>query len=131
MDYAAARFWVFYDAACGVCSGMVRRFSGIFARRGIGTAPLQDPDVARRLGLMPGEALEEMKVLAAGGEVYGGVDGVLYICRAIWWLWPLGWMGRMPGFHGLLGWVYRQVAARRRCAGGSCAVRRAGNGGVP
>ena len=126
MDFSAAQFWVFYDGECGRCRRTVRRFRRVFARHRIGVAALQEPEVARRLGLAPGADLEEMKVLTRDGRVLGGADGVLYVCRAIWWLWPVYGMGKVPVVNALFVWMYRRVAARRFCVGGQCDTYRGG-----
>jgi predicted DCC family thiol-disulfide oxidoreductase YuxK len=112
----ASRGYVYYDGQCGFCTRLVKRFSGILARRGFETTPLQESGVAARLGLKPEELLVEMRVLTAEGRVLGGGDAVVFLAGQIWWAWPLHALGLVPGGSPLLRRVYRWLAARRGCS---------------
>jgi len=114
--------WILYDATCPLCVAGVRRIGGLFARRGFVWKPLQAPDASSRLGLPPAELLGEMKVLRAAGRVTGGADAVAELFRAVWWLWPLGWLMGLPLFQPISDAAYRWVARNHHCLGGICLV---------
>ncbi len=111
--------WVFYDAHCRLCSGLINRLRGPLVRRGYLAAPLQRGWVQERLGLRPERALDEMRVLTAGGEILGGADAVVHLAKRIWWAWPLAAVAQIPGALPVLRSLYRFVARRRRCVAGA------------
>lgn len=115
--------WVFYDADCPLCVAGVRRIGGLFVRRGFVWEPLQAQDAAARLGLSHSELLGEMKLLLAGDRVVGGADAWAELFRSVWWLWPLGWLMRLPGLRGLSHTAYRWLARNRYCLSGACRLR--------
>src|SRR6185369_8744950 len=117
----ATRGWVLYDGECRMCTGSARRFGPLLRRHRFGVAPLQDPSMSIRAGLKPGDPLTEMK-LVAGGKVFGGAEALLEIARGIWWAWPLYALSRLPGAKGCLSKMYQEVAARRNCLSGACAI---------
>ncbi len=119
-DLSQREAWVLYDGSCSLCIRLAERFRGRLERAGFRLAPLQTPWVRQRLGLPEEQLLSEMRVLTATGEVLGGAEGVVHLVRAIWWLWPLRLASRLPFGMKLLRWVYRRVAARRRCDEGAC-----------
>ena len=109
--------WVLYDGRCDVCRRSARGFGRVLARRGLRLAPLQRRWVRDRFGVPDSVLLLEMRVLTAGGEVFGGIDAVIFIARRIWWARPLGWLDRVPLVHRLLDRLYRAVARNRSCVG--------------
>ncbi|MHC4446970.1 MAG: thiol-disulfide oxidoreductase DCC family protein [Planctomycetota bacterium] len=111
--------WVFYDAHCRICSGLINRLRGPLVRRGYLPVPLQRGWVQQRLGLSPQRALDEMRVLTARGEILGGTDAVVHLAKRIWWGWPLAAAAQIPGAFPALRSFYRFVA-RRRCRSGQC-----------
>ena len=119
---APIRGWILYDGECRFCIAAANRFQQLFARRGFAFVPLQTTWVQRRLGLKPGAPLEEMRVLTARGDDFGGADAVLYLARQIWWLRPIGWLGTLPLLHSAIDFSYRWVAARRGCTHLNCNV---------
>jgi predicted DCC family thiol-disulfide oxidoreductase YuxK len=121
-----ARGWLFFDAECGFCTQCARWLAPILERRGLATAPLQDPRVGALLGLTRDELLHELRFLLADGRQYGGADAILAIAREIWWGRPLMWLSKLPGVMSRLHAGYRWVAARRSCAAAhtGCAVTR-------
>lgn len=110
------RGWIFYDAGCGSCRDLALRFEDVFAARGFHFEPLQCKWVPQRLNLTQEEALQEMRVLTAGGKVFGGADAVILLARQIWWAAPLAWLTRCPSVHSILQRLYRWVATHRTCA---------------
>lgn len=116
--------WVFYDGECSFCTATAARFAPRLRRYHFQFVPLQTPWVRERLQLEPGKPVLEMKLLTAGGEVFGSAEALLQITRNIWWAWPLFAVSFLPGARFLLNAAYRQVAARRNCLGGKCAIKR-------
>ena len=114
------RGWILYDGDCQFCIAAANRFQHLFARRGFVFLPLQTGWVQRRLGLVPGAPLEEMRVLTIEGDDYGGADAVLFLARQIWWLWPIAWFGKLPLLHRAVDFAYRWIAARRGCTHLQC-----------
>ena len=109
------RGWIFFDRDCSFCRELAFRFETVFARRGFHFEPLQQEWVERRLNLTREEALEEMRVLTAAGEVFGGADAVIYLARQLWWAAPLVFLARSPFVHTILDRGYRWIAAHRTC----------------
>jgi len=107
------RGWIGYDGSCGICSASARRWRPVFERRGFRFVPLQDPWLAERLGLRPGEPPDEMKLLLADGRVFGGSVALVWLGRAVWWLAPLAGFASLPGVRTVAAWLYRRLAARR------------------
>ena len=110
------RGWIFYDDGCGFCRDLALRFEHIFEARGFHFEPLQREWVQQQLHLTEEEALQEMRVLTHGGEVFGGADAVIFLARQIWWAAPLSGLARLPSVHAILHRLYRWVAAHRTCA---------------
>jgi predicted DCC family thiol-disulfide oxidoreductase YuxK len=104
---------ILYDAECGMCRNMMRRFERTFTSRGFVFAPLQ-------LELKPGERPTEMRVRMADGRDFGGADAVLFLAGFVWWGQPLWWFARIPGAKRLLRRIYREIAFRRSCDSGAC-----------
>jgi predicted DCC family thiol-disulfide oxidoreductase YuxK len=106
------RGWIFYDAHCPSCRTVIKLFGGILARRGYEWEPLQTPDVANRLGLSEAALLEEMKLQLSDDRVVGAIDSWIVLFHSVWWLWPLGFLLSLPGFHAVGQACYRRVARR-------------------
>lgn len=114
-EAAAFRGWIFYDAECSSCRDLALRLEAFFGDRGFHFEPLQHEWVQRRLNLTKAQALEEMRVLTSTGEVFGGVDAVIFLARQVWWAAPLVWLSRLPMIHAILDRLYRWVALHRTC----------------
>ena len=71
---------VCYDGECTICTGLVTRWGHRMRRAGFRLAPLQAPEIQRRLGLtgIP----DEMKLITPQGQVIGGADAVVAIAEA-------------------------------------------------
>ena len=113
---------VFYDADCALCSRGARRWGGMFARRGYCCLPMQAPGAASSLGVSDTELGTEMKLRLVGGGVIGGVDAWAILFRAVWWLWPLGVLIRMPGVRTMGGVIYRWMARNRYRISDACGL---------
>jgi predicted DCC family thiol-disulfide oxidoreductase YuxK len=114
---------VFYDAECPICRKGRRVWGEIFDRRGFVWLPLQTPGVVGLLGLSEAALLEEMKVQLPDGRVIGGIDSWVVLFRSVWWLWPIGTLLAVPGFHRLGQVCYCWIARNRYCFGGKCVAR--------
>jgi predicted DCC family thiol-disulfide oxidoreductase YuxK len=110
------RGWIFYDLDCGVCRDLALHFEHLFGKRGFHFEPLQRQWVQDRLQLTPEQALEEMRVLTADGQIFGGADAVIFLARQIWWAAAFASIARVPAVHALLDRGYRWAAAHRTCA---------------
>lgn len=121
-----ARGWLFFDAECGFCTRLARWLAPILERRGLATAPLQDPRVSALLGMSRTELLRELRFLLSDGRQCGGADAILAIAREIRWAQPLVCVSNLPGTMKLFHAGYRWVAARRNCAASnaSCELSR-------
>ena len=75
MDFQGARFWVFYDGECRLCTGWRGGSSGFWGGRMWAFLVLQQAGVRERLGMAADEPLVEMKVLSAAGESAGRGGG--------------------------------------------------------
>lgn len=124
----AAQGWVFYDAECRFCVAGMKRWGGLFARRGFEWLPLQTPGAATRLGVTEAQLFEEMWVQLADGRVTSGVNAWAALMRSVWWMWPLGVLLAVPGINAIAQVVYRWVARNRYCLGGSCKIHTHGTG---
>jgi predicted DCC family thiol-disulfide oxidoreductase YuxK len=111
-----ARGWLFFDADCAFCTRFVGWLAPILTRRGLATAPLQDPRVGALLGLTRENLLRELQFLLSDGRQYGGADAILAVAREIGWAKPFVWLSEIPGVTRLLRFAYRFVAAKRKCA---------------
>lgn len=109
------RGWVGYDGDCGFCCNLVRRWHGVFEKRGFTFVPLQNHWLAERLGIttMP----DEMKLLLADGRVLGGAAAIAAIARAVWYFAPVGWAMGLPGIRRLVDYSYKWVARNRQQLG--------------
>lgn len=114
--------WVFYDGDCRFCTGSVRRFARIFSRIQFVPVPFQNPFAQRKLNLPENFEPAEMVVLTPDGKQSGGANAVAQIARRIWWAWPLFVLAQVPGIHFIFTVIYRRIAARRHCLGGSCEI---------
>ncbi|MEI6084613.1 MAG: DUF393 domain-containing protein [Verrucomicrobiota bacterium] len=92
---------VYFDGECAFCTRWARRGS----RLGFRFVPFAN-----------GRAEGEVRVVTEAGATLGGVDAIAYLCRQVWWLWPVWLLSRLPG----MGRVYQWVAAHRYFLNGTC-----------
>ena len=104
---------VLYDAGCGMCRDMMRRFERTFTSRGFEFVPIQSE-------MKPGERAPEMRVRTNDGRAFGGADAVLFLARFVWWGWPLRGLAGIPSAKRLLHRIYREIASRRTCDNSVC-----------
>jgi predicted DCC family thiol-disulfide oxidoreductase YuxK len=121
-----ARGWLFFDAECAFCTRLARCLAPILQRRGVATAPLQDPRVSALLGMSRTELLRELRFVLSDGRQYGGAEAVLAVAQEIWWGRPVVWLSKIPGMRPILRATYWWVASKRSCAttGAACPVSR-------
>jgi predicted DCC family thiol-disulfide oxidoreductase YuxK len=120
----AAQGWVLYDGECPICTGAAVRFASLLRRHHFDLVPLQTAWVRKQLGLKPDEPLDEMKLLADDGQIYGGADALAQIARKIWWAWPLFAVAQIPGAIILLRAIYKRIAASRHCSKKVCLTQK-------
>jgi predicted DCC family thiol-disulfide oxidoreductase YuxK len=116
--------WVLYDAECGLCTRMARRFHDLLARQRLELLPLQTPWVKARLALPEPQLLAEMKLLRPDGSYCGGADALLEICQYYWWAWPLRQIGRVPPVTKILRHGYYWIARNRTCTNNACQIKK-------
>ncbi len=114
--------WLLYDGDCGFCTRTARQAERLIARRGFAILPLQTPWVRERLGLNQDELLREMIVLRRDNRRFGGADAAVHLAGEFWWGRPLVWLAAVPGVRPLMRRIYAEIAARRSCLGGACAL---------
>jgi predicted DCC family thiol-disulfide oxidoreductase YuxK len=118
--------WVLYDGACGFCSRWVPFWKGTLAKRGIGTASLQEPWIGERLaaqGVAAESQLDDLRILVdATGEVVSGADAYRWAFRRIWWAAPLWLISVTPGFRAVFNLGYRTFAVNRYRVSRACGL---------
>ncbi len=119
-DEAVIRGWIFYDAECAACVLSRNRAGRLFESYGFRWVPLQTPGAAARLGVSDGDLAMRMHLLTAEGKVRHNADAFGVLCRAVWWLWPLGVLLLVPGFREVGQVAYDWLARNRYCFGGRC-----------
>jgi predicted DCC family thiol-disulfide oxidoreductase YuxK len=114
---------IYYDSSCGVCSAGVRRTQRILEKRGFRFEPLQSEGATQVLGLSGGEIPDEIKVSTRAGAILGGADAMVYICRRIWWAWPVWLISNIPCATSVFRFGYRIFARNRQRISGACKLR--------
>jgi predicted DCC family thiol-disulfide oxidoreductase YuxK len=110
-----ARGWLFYDADCEFCTRTALWLARPLNRRGLATAPLQDPRVAALLGLPTQELLKAIRLVLSDGKQYVGADALIAVGSELWWVRPLVWIAKVPGGLPTLRSAYSWVATHRHC----------------
>jgi predicted DCC family thiol-disulfide oxidoreductase YuxK len=114
------------DARCGFCLRLGFVLRRWLRRRGFRLRGLQAPDVARRLGLAPGEVGDQFMLIHADGRAVGGAAAVRDVLRAA--VGPLAAPLDLALALRCLDRAYRWAARRYHCRDGRC-PRRAVPGG--
>ena len=111
-----ATTWVLYDGICSFCKSSVSNFERILEKRNCKIKPLQNETVMKILGIREGDDLPEMKIIGDDRKVYGGARGIVFLCRKIWWAWPLWALAHLPLTMNILDYIYKWVAKNRHRA---------------
>lgn len=109
------------DARCRFCLRSGRLLRRFLLRHGFRLRALQAPDVARRLGLAPGEVGDQFMLIAADGGAVGGGAAIRAVLRAMIGplVAPLEWAAPRRWLDG----AYRWAAHRYHCQDGACPRR--------
>jgi len=95
------RGWLLYDGDCALCQTLVRRFRVWIHALGYRPTPLQQPWVARHLGMSREEVLRAVRLLTRDGRHLAGVDVYIRLLRDHPATWPLAVLLSLPGpYHG-------------------------------
>ena len=121
-DNASPAGWIFFDAACRFCVAQRRRCGDILERRGFVWLPLQTPGAAEQLGITDDQLRSAMWLQLADGRTLSGVDAWSALFLRVWWLWPVGVLLQLPGFHAAGRMLSSWIARHRHCLGGACAL---------
>ena len=111
-----------YDAHCPVCLSAMARWRAVFTVRGFAWVPLHEAFWRQRLGLAEGETAGELALELTGGRRLVGAEAVMWLARRVWWLWPLGFVGWLPGIRAITRAGYAWVARNRYCLGDVCTL---------
>jgi predicted DCC family thiol-disulfide oxidoreductase YuxK len=120
--------WVLYDGDCAICIQLIQTCTPLFLSANLKPTPLQTGWVKERLGYSgtenAAELLQEMRVLTAHGQIYGGANAIIYLAGQFWWSKPFVYLAAIPGFHFLMDRVYRWIASNRHCSATGCSIKR-------
>lgn len=122
----SAKITVYYDGACPICTGSVKRLQSRDHRgviEAISTADEGfDPD---REGLRKELLGKVMQVKDADGNIHAGLDGMIVAWKAVPAFRFIGWVASIPGIYhvGKLFYVWfarNRYRFARRCDSVSC-----------
>jgi predicted DCC family thiol-disulfide oxidoreductase YuxK/uncharacterized membrane protein YphA (DoxX/SURF4 family) len=105
------RIW--FDGTCGMCTASVGRMQKLLRRRGFVFEPFPSDSP------IP----DELKLDTRNGRTLGGADPLIYICRRIWWAWPMWALAQIPRVMPLFRAAYSVVARNRYRVSGACSIR--------
>lgn len=106
---------VYYDADCAFCVWVKGLCEGVLSRRGIVFRPSAEGILEDRQPFPASEYHDELKLVNAAGDWYGGADAVLYLMKLVPWLRPLAWLGSTAILRPVVAFCYRFIARRRSC----------------
>lgn len=115
----------YYDAECPLCVRTKLTIEHLDTRqrvrfRSVQAGAAQEPALA---GIPVDTLYADIHAVTPAGRVVRGIDTYLHVLSAIWYLKPLAWLFRLPGFYHLARRVYRHVATNRttaRCTDETC-----------
>jgi len=120
---------VLYDGQCMFCTSGVKTISRLDLNHRLRLLSLHDPEVATAYPDLTHEQLmEQMWIVGANGQKYGGADSIAYLSTRLPMLYPLAPVLNFPGTMPLWRWMYRWIARNRyriagkQCDNGSCSL---------
>jgi len=114
--------WILYDASCPFCISCVNSLKNTLEKRMCKIKPLQNKTIMKLLNVKEELDFPEMKVIGDDRKVYGGVKGIVYVSKKIWWTTPLWAFSHLPLTMNILDYIYKLIAKRRHCHG-SCEIK--------
>ena len=111
-----ATTWVLYDGICNFCKNSVTLFEGSLKKRNCKIRPIQSRTVMKILKISEDDDLPEMKVIGDDRKLYGGIKGIIFLSRKIWWAWPLWALAHLPLTMNIMDYIYKWVAKNRHRA---------------
>ena len=120
-EITALRGEICIDARCRFCLRAGRLTRRFLARHGYRLRSLRAPDVARRLGLAPGEVGDQFMLIPSAGRAVGGAAAVSAVLRSA--VGPLAAPLALPPLRRWLDRAYRWAAGRYHCRDGACPPR--------
>lgn len=113
---------VIYDGACVFCTTGVKAIARLDSNNRLRFVSLHDPLVATSYpDLSYDQLMEQMWVICANGQKYGGAESVAYLSTRLPMLYPLAPVLHLPGTMPFWRWMYRWIARfRYRIAGKRC-----------
>lgn len=109
---------VLFDGGCPMCRRTVRRLHRLDWLNRLTFADATDAERRERFapGLTEEEVMREMWVIEPNGR-YGGFEALLRIARAVPLMWPVLFVGMLPGIRQIGRAIYKQIAANRKRQG--------------
>jgi predicted DCC family thiol-disulfide oxidoreductase YuxK len=110
---------VIYDGQCRFCTGQVGSLAKLDWAGRLAFLSLHDPRVQEICpDLTHQQLMDQLYLVTAKGERYGGAAAFRYLSRKLPSLWILAPALHIPGSLPFWQWCYRQVAKRRYRLGG-------------
>ena len=122
-----SRLPVLFDGGCPMCRRTVRIIRALDWNDRLQFVDATNAEARAFFApaLTEAEIMIEMYVIDERGRLHGGFEGYLQIARVVPLMWPLGLVGRLPGFRQLGHAAYKVIAANRvrrgRCTDDLCA----------
>lgn len=113
---------VIWDGNCNFCRAQVDRLRAFDTRGRLSYISLHDPRVSERYPeLTYDQLMEQMWVVTADGNRYGGADAIRFLSRYLPQLWWMAPVMHLPFAMPLWRYLYKAFANRRyRLAGKNC-----------
>ena len=109
------------DARCNFCLRAGRLTRRFLRRNGYRLRSLRAPDVAKRLGLAPGEVGDQFMLIPSAGHAVGGAAAGSAVLKAA--VGPLAAPLELAAPRRWLDRAYRWAAKRYHCRDGACPPR--------
>ena len=122
-----SRLPVLFDGGCPMCRRTVRIIRALDWNDRLQFVDATNAEARAFFAptLTEAEIMIEMYVIDERGRLHGGFEGYLQIARVVPLMWPVGLVGRLPGFRQLGHAAYKVIAANRvrrgRCTDDLCA----------